>query len=63
MENQMYMISIGMQIRAAKIKMNRELDMMEIILDKPVAYKDGQICVVLKPDSQGSRIIGKGTLQ
>ncbi|MGI0036262.1 MAG: EF-Tu/IF-2/RF-3 family GTPase, partial [Nitrososphaera sp.] len=63
LENQMYMISVGMQIRAAKIKMNRELDMMEIILDKPVAYQDGQICVVLKPDSQESRIIGKGTLQ
>jgi len=63
LENQMCMISVGMQIRAARTKMDRDSGMMEIILDKPIAYQEGQICVILKPDSQGSRIVGKGTLQ
>ncbi len=63
LENQMYMISVGLQIRAVRTKMDRDSGMIEIILDKPIAYQEGQICVILKPDSQGSRIVGKGALQ
>ncbi len=60
-DNQMYMLSVGMQIRPVKIKLAG--DMMEITPEKPMCYLPGQACVLLKPDSQGSRIIGKGVFQ
>jgi selenocysteine-specific translation elongation factor len=60
-ENQMYLASIGMQIRPVKVKQAGEL--LEITSEKPVAYQAGQNCILLKPDSQSIRIIGKGTLQ
>jgi selenocysteine-specific translation elongation factor len=60
-ENHTYMISAGMQIRPVKIKKVEET--MELALDKPIAYHGGQTCVLLKPDSQGTRIVGKGTLR
>lgn len=65
-ENQMYMISIGMQIRAARIKKRdggEGDNIFSVMLEKPAAYKPGQSCILLKPDNQGSRIIGKGLLQ
>jgi selenocysteine-specific translation elongation factor len=60
-ENHTYMISVGMQIRPVKIKKVGE--MIEFALDKPIAYHEGQTCVLLKPDSPSTRIVGKGTLQ
>ena len=60
-ENQMYMLSIGMQIRPVKVKLSG--DMLEITPEKPVAYQPGQACILLKPDSPTTRIIGKGTIQ
>ncbi|MGH9923638.1 MAG: EF-Tu/IF-2/RF-3 family GTPase, partial [Nitrososphaerales archaeon] len=60
-ENQTYMLSIGLQIKPAKIKQTG--DSLEITPEKPVAYRPGQICVLLKPDSQGTRIVGKGIIQ
>ena len=60
-ENQMYMLSAGMQIRPIKIKLAGE--MMEIIPERPLVYQPGQSCMLLKPDSQTTRIIGKGTFQ
>jgi selenocysteine-specific translation elongation factor len=60
-DNQMYMLSVGMQIRPVKIKVAG--DMLEITPEKPMCYLPGQACVLLKPDSQGSRIIGKGVFQ
>ncbi|MGH9933537.1 MAG: EF-Tu/IF-2/RF-3 family GTPase, partial [Nitrososphaerales archaeon] len=60
-ENQTYMISIGLQIKPAKIKQTG--DSLEITPEKPTAYRPGQICVLLKPDSQGTRIVGKGIIQ
>jgi selenocysteine-specific translation elongation factor len=60
-ENQTYMISVGMQIRPVNIK--KVEDTIELTLDKPIAYHDGQTCVLLKPDSQTTRIVGKGTLR
>lgn len=60
-ENQMYMASIGMQIRPVKVKQAGEL--LEITSEKPIVYQAGQNCVLLKPDSPSIRIIGKGTLQ
>ena len=60
-ENQTYMLSIGLQIKPAKIKQTG--DSLEITPEKPVAYRPGEICVLLKPDSQGTRIVGKGIIQ
>ncbi len=60
-DNQMYMLSVGMQIRPVRIKLAG--DAIEITPEKPMAYLPGQACVLLKPDSQGSRIIGKGVFQ
>lgn len=60
-ENQMYMLSAGMQIRPIKIKLAGE--MMEIIPERPLVYQPGQSCMLLKPDSQSTRIVGRGTFQ
>lgn len=60
-DNQMYMLSVGVQIRPVKVKASG--DTLEITPEKPMAYLPGQACVLLKPDSQGSRIIGKGVFQ
>lgn len=60
-ENQMYMLSAGMQIRPVKVKLAG--DMLEITPEKPLVYQPGQPCMLLKPDNQTTRIIGKGTFQ
>lgn len=62
LDSQMYMLSIGMQVRPAKIKFTGD-GMLQILLEKPVAYQKGQTCVLLKPDNQGTRIVGKGQIQ
>jgi selenocysteine-specific translation elongation factor len=62
LDNQMYMLSLGMQIRPAKIKIAGD-GMLQISVERPVAYQKGQTCVLLKPDNQGTRIIGKGQIQ
>lgn len=59
-ENHTYMISVGMQIRPAKIK--QQTNFLQITLEKPIAYQQGQTCVLLKPDSSGTRIVGKGPI-
>lgn len=60
-ENQMYMLSVGMQIRPVKVKLVG--DMLEITPEKPLVYQPEQSCMLLKPDSQSTRIIGKGVFQ
>lgn len=60
-ENQMYMLSAGLQIRPVRIK--QAGDVMEMTPEKPLAYSPGQVCVLLKPDSASTRIIGKGIIQ
>ena len=60
-DSQMYMLSIGMQIRPVKVKVSG--DMIEIAPERPVAYQPGQACILLKPDSPTTRIIGKGIIQ
>jgi selenocysteine-specific translation elongation factor len=61
-ENEMYLISIGLQIKPAKVK-PIEGDMIEIISEKPIVFFHRQTCVLLKPDSLGTRIIGKAIIQ
>jgi selenocysteine-specific translation elongation factor len=60
-ENHTYMISVGMQVKAAKVKFEGEV--LQVTPEKPIAYKQGQTLVLLKPDSQGTRIAGKGSIQ
>jgi selenocysteine-specific translation elongation factor len=61
-ENQTYLISIGLQIKPAKVKPIGG-EMHEIISEKPFVFFHKQTCVLLKPDSQGTRIIGKAIIQ
>jgi selenocysteine-specific translation elongation factor len=60
-ENQTYLISNGLQIKPAKVKLIGE--MLEIIPEKPIVFLHRQTCVLLKPDSLGTRIIGKAVIQ
>lgn len=60
-ENHTYLVSVGMQIRSVKMKQKAEL--LQIITEKPIAYREGQTCVLLKPDSQSTRVVGKGSIQ
>ena len=60
-ENHTYMVSVGMQVKTAKIKL--EGDVLQVTPEKPLVYKQGQTLVLLKPDSQGTRIAGKGSMQ
>ncbi len=59
-ENQMYLASIGLQIRPAKIV---SLDPMKISLGKPTTYMRDDICVILKPESSSIRIVGSGKIK
>jgi selenocysteine-specific translation elongation factor len=59
-ENQMFLASIGLQIRPVKIV---SLTPMKISLGKPTAYEKGDVCVILKPESTSVRIVGSGKIK
>jgi hypothetical protein len=57
------MASVGLQVKPIKIKRNENSNsVIRIIPDKSIVYIPGQTFAVLKPDNQGIRIIGQGTL-
>lgn len=58
-ENQMFLVSIGLQIRPVKIV---SLTPMKLSLGKPIVYEKGDICVILKPESTSIRIVGSGKI-
>lgn len=58
-EAQLYMLSVGLQIKPVKIKYT---DMLKVAAEKPIVYSVGQRCVLLKPDNEGIRIVGQGTI-
>ncbi|MGA7042165.1 MAG: EF-Tu/IF-2/RF-3 family GTPase, partial [Nitrososphaeraceae archaeon] len=59
-ENQTYLISVGLQIRPVRSKL---LDGLAVeIIPESKSIFPGQTYVLLSPDSQGTRIIGKGIL-
>jgi selenocysteine-specific translation elongation factor len=58
-ENQMFLASIGLQIRPVKIV---SLDPMKLSLGKPTVYEKGDTCVILKPESTTIRIVGSGKI-
>jgi selenocysteine-specific translation elongation factor len=60
-ENHTYMISVGMQVKSAKAKLEGET--LQVTPEKPIVYRQRQTLVLLKPDSPGTRIAGKGSIQ
>jgi selenocysteine-specific translation elongation factor len=58
-ENQIYLLSFGLQIKPVKIK-NTNTDKIEIVPEKPLVFFSGQNYALLKPDNLGTRIVAKG---
>ena len=59
-ENQMCLVSIGLQIKAAKFS---SVEPVKLILDKPAVCDKSDIAVILKPESDTIRILGSGTIK
>ncbi len=59
-ENQGCLVSVGLQIKAARFS---SISPLIITFEKPVVCKPGQIVVVLKPESTTIRILGSGTIR
>ena len=59
-ENQMCLVSVGLQIKAAKFA---SVSPMKLIFEKPVIVMPRDVCVLLKPESNTVRIIGSGISQ
>ncbi len=59
-ENQTFVINIGMQMKTAKII---SLAPMKLQFMKPVVFEPGEIAVILRPESQGVRIVGSGAIK
>jgi selenocysteine-specific translation elongation factor len=59
-ENQMCLVSVGLQIKAAKFA---SVFPMKLTFEKPVIVMPGDVCVLLKPESNTVRIIGSGIPQ
>ena len=59
-ENEMCLVSVGMQIKAGKFQ---SVSPVKLTLDKPIAILPHDVCVLLKPESQSVRIIGSGKIQ
>ncbi len=58
-ENQMYLLNIGLQIKAAKIS---SISPFKLMLEKPMICKKNDICILIKPESTTMRIIGSGKI-
>ena len=58
--NQMFLASMGLQIRPVKIV---SLNPMKLSLGKPASYEKGDVCVILKPESTSIRIVGSGKIK
>ena len=59
-ENQGCLVSIGLQIKAAKFS---SISPLKLTFEKPIVCKTGQIAVILKPESSTIRILGSGAIQ
>lgn len=59
-QNQMCLVNIGLQVKAAKFA---SISPLKLALDKPVVYDKGDICVILKPESQTIRLLGSGQIK
>ncbi|MEM3063805.1 MAG: EF-Tu/IF-2/RF-3 family GTPase [Candidatus Nitrosotenuis sp.] len=59
-QNQMCLVSVGLQIKPAKFI---SVNPMKLALDKPLVYNKGDTCVILKPESQSTRLLGSGPIK
>jgi len=59
-EGQMCLVSVGLQIKAAKFS---SLTPLKLNFEKPITYHKGDIAVILKPESTTIRILGSGTIK
>ena len=59
-EGQMCLVSVGLQIKAAKFSSTSPL---RLAFEKPIAYHTGDIAVILKPESTTIRILGAGPIK
>ena len=59
-ENHGCLVSIGLQIKAAKFT---SISPLKLLFEKPIVCKKGQIAVILKPESLTIRILGSGKIQ
>ena len=59
-KNEMCLVNIGMQIKSGKFM---SISPVKLKLDKPMVVLPNDTCVLLKPESQSIRIIGKGKIQ
>jgi len=59
-EGQMCLVSIGLQIKAAKFS---SISPLKLTFEKPIAYHTGDIAVILKPESTTIRILGSGPIK
>ena len=57
-ETQTYYISIGLQIKPVKIKINNNI---EILPEIPISFHADQKFAILKLDSSKNRIVGSGS--
>ena len=58
-ENQGCLVSIGLQIKAAKFS---SITPLKLIFEKPIVCKKNDIAVILKPESTTIRILGSGKI-
>lgn len=58
--NQMCLVNVGLQIKPAKFA---SISPLKLVLEKPVVHNKGDICVILKPESQSIRLLGSGTIK
>ena len=59
-EGQMCLVSVGLQIKAAKFS---SINPLHLSFEKPIAYHAGDIAVILKPESTTIRILGSGQIK
>lgn len=57
--NQMCLVNIGLQVKAAKFS---SINPLVLKLDKPFVYNKDDVCVVIKPESQTIRLVGSGNI-
>ena len=58
-ENQMCLVCIGLQVKAAKFS---SVSPVKLTLDKPIVYTKNDICLLVKPESVSVRVIGSGKI-
>ncbi len=58
--NQMCLVNVGLQVKAAKFS---SISPLKLTFDKPIVFSPGDIAVILKPESPTIRILGSGSIK